>query len=127
MRHPSGPTGLAGRPLDLAYELWRWTSAIRTPMLSLATDGWRKLWHMTVIDADDCIWLFDSDAMRFRSTVKGLDTTSPWWPYHRLIVRGPGCFVVVLDRAGTRRLRVTGAEAVPGPERSPPDERSDCD
>jgi len=63
--------------------------------------------HVTVIHCCDCTWYFDSDLMRFRSTVKcaGAGTPTPWLPYDRLIVDGSRAFVVVLDRAGTRRLR----------------------
>jgi len=64
---------------------------------------------MTVIDSCDCTWYFDTEAGRFRSTVKGMATEveAAWLPYYELIGSSDG-FVVVLDREATRRVRYTG-------------------
>ena len=66
---------------------------------------------MTVIESYDCTWYFDSDAMCFRSTYEGAEGSkreSPWLPYLRLIANGLDSFVIVLDRAETRKLRFSG-------------------
>jgi hypothetical protein len=66
---------------------------------------------MDVIDSRDCIWYFDSDAMRFRSVyegAEGVQRESPWLPYRRLFADGRNRFVIVLDRAESRTLRFAG-------------------
>ena len=67
---------------------------------------------MTVIESPDCTWHFDSDAMLFRSVVKGPGTTetTSWLPYARLIVEGSDSFVIVLDEAGRRRVRILASQ-----------------
>jgi hypothetical protein len=64
-----------------------------------------------VLDSCHSTWLFDVAGRRFRRVLKGLDadpslTTTDWRPYERLeFVEGSQAFVVILNPAGTRRIR----------------------
>jgi len=64
-----------------------------------------------VIDSCHSTWLFDVPALRFRRMLKGLDVdpslaATEWRPYVRLeFPEDSDAFVVVLNEAGTRRIR----------------------
>ncbi|MFZ0171955.1 MAG: hypothetical protein WAL04_09770 [Acidimicrobiales bacterium] len=64
-----------------------------------------------VIDSCHSTWLFDVPALRFRRFLKGLDVdlslaATDWRPYvHLELAEDSDAFVVVLNEAGTRRIR----------------------
>lgn len=64
-----------------------------------------------VLDSCHSTWLFDAAAKRFRRILKGLDVdpalaATDWRSYERLeFAEGSDAFVVVLNPAGTRRIR----------------------
>ncbi|HXY45237.1 MAG TPA: hypothetical protein VEH29_13695 [Acidimicrobiales bacterium] len=64
-----------------------------------------------VIDSCHSTWLFDVPALRFRRILKGLDVdpslaATDWRPYvHLELAEDSDAFVVVLNEAGTRRIR----------------------
>lgn len=64
-----------------------------------------------VLDSCHSTWLFDVAGRRFRRALKGLDVdpsvaATDWRPYERLeLSEGSEAFVVVLNPAGTRRIR----------------------
>src|ERR1039458_4174531 len=66
---------------------------------------------LLVIDSCHSTWLFDPPALRFRRILKGLDVDpslagTDWRPYARLeLSDDSGAFMVVLNEAGTRRIR----------------------
>jgi hypothetical protein len=66
---------------------------------------------LLVIDSCHSTWLFDAPALRFRRILKGLDVdpslaATDWRPYARLeLSDDSGAFMVVLNEAGTRRIR----------------------
>ena len=66
---------------------------------------------LLVIDSCHSTWLFDVPALRFRRMLKGLDVdpslaATEWRPYVRLeLAEDSDSFVVVLNEAGTRRIR----------------------
>ena len=77
-----------------------------------------------VLDSCHSTWLFDVAAKRFRRILKGLDvdpalTATDWREYERLeLAEGSESFVVILNAAGTRRIRswrhVEGCEQCEG-------------
>jgi hypothetical protein len=77
-----------------------------------------------VLDSCHSTWLFDVSSKRFRRVLKGLDVdpalaATDWRPYERLeLAEGSEAFVVVLNAAGTRRIRswrhVDGCEQCEG-------------
>jgi hypothetical protein len=77
-----------------------------------------------VLDSCHSTWLFDVTNKRFRRALKGLDVdpsvaATDWRPYERLeLSEGTEAFVVVLNAAGTRRIRswrhVDGCEQCEG-------------
>ncbi len=77
-----------------------------------------------VLDSCHSTWLFDVAGRRFRRVLKGLDVepslaATDWRPYERLeLSEGSEAFVVVLNAAGTRRIRswrhVDGCEECEG-------------
>jgi hypothetical protein len=77
-----------------------------------------------VLDSCHSTWLFDVAAKRFRRILKGLDvdpalTATDWREYERLeLAEGSEAFVVILNAAGTRRIRswrhVDGCEQCEG-------------
>jgi hypothetical protein len=77
-----------------------------------------------VLDSCHSTWLFDVAGRRFRRVLKGLDlepnlAATDWRPYERLeLAEGSEAFVVVLNAAGTRRIRswrhVDGCEQCDG-------------
>lgn len=77
-----------------------------------------------VVDSCHSTWLFDAPSHRFRRILKGLDVdpalaATDWRPYVRLeFVEDSDAFVVVLNDAGTRRIRswrhVEGCEQCEG-------------
>ncbi|MHB1987456.1 MAG: hypothetical protein ACYCSF_05670 [Acidimicrobiales bacterium] len=77
-----------------------------------------------VLDSCHSTWLFDVAGRRFRRALKGLDVdpavaATDWRPYERLeLSEGSEAFVVVLNPAGTRRIRswrhVDGCEQCEG-------------
>jgi hypothetical protein len=77
-----------------------------------------------VVDSCHSTWLFDASAGRFRRILKGLDVdpalaATDWRPYVRLeLSEDSEAFVVVLNDAGTRRIRswrhVDGCEQCEG-------------
>lgn len=77
-----------------------------------------------VLDSCHSTWLFDGSSHRFRRVLKGLDVdpslaATDWRPYERLeLSEGSEAFVVVLNAAGTRRIRswrhVDGCEQCDG-------------
>lgn len=77
-----------------------------------------------VLDSCHSTWLFDVANKRFRRALKGLDVdpavaATDWRPYERLeLSEGTEAFVVVLNAAGTRRIRswrhVDGCEQCEG-------------
>jgi len=64
-----------------------------------------------VLDSCHSTWLFDAGAKRFRRILKGLDVdpalaATEWRDYERLeFSEDSDAFVVVLNPAGTRRIR----------------------
>ena len=64
-----------------------------------------------VVDSCHSTWLFDAPAHRFRRILKGLEVdpalaATDWRPYFRLeLAEDSEAFVVVLNEAGTRRIR----------------------
>jgi len=66
---------------------------------------------LLVVDSCHSTWLFDAAAKRFRRILKGLDVdpalaATDWRPYERLeLPEGSDAFIVVLNEAGTRRIR----------------------
>ncbi len=64
-----------------------------------------------VLDSCHSTWLFDVANKRFRRALKGLDVdpsvaATDWRTYERLeLSEGSEAFVVVLNAAGTRRIR----------------------
>lgn len=66
---------------------------------------------LLVVDSCHSTWLFDASAKRFRRILKGLDVdpalaATDWRPYERLeLSEGSDAFIVVLNEAGTRRIR----------------------
>jgi hypothetical protein len=64
-----------------------------------------------VLDSCHSTWLFDASAKRFRRILKGLDVdpalaATEWREYERLeFAEDSDAFVVVLNAAGTRRIR----------------------
>ncbi len=64
-----------------------------------------------VLESCHSTWLFDVANKRFRRALKGLDVdpsvaATDWRPYERLeLSEGSEAFVVVLNAAGTRRIR----------------------
>jgi hypothetical protein len=89
------------------------------PFGALPTDG-----DFLVLDSCHSTWLFDVAGKRFRRVLKGLDVdpalaATDWRPYERLeLSEGSEAFVVVLNSAGTRRIRswrhVDGCEQCEG-------------
>lgn len=81
-----------------------------------------------VLDSCHSTWLFDVAGRRFRRVLKGLDVdpalaATDWRPYERLeLSEGAEAFVVVLNPAGTRRIRsyrhVDGCEQCEGEQTS---------
>lgn len=81
-----------------------------------------------VLDSCHSTWLFDVAKKRFRRALKGLDVdpsvaATDWRPYERLeLSEGSEAFVVVLNPAGTRRIRswrhVDGCEQCEGEQTS---------
>ncbi len=81
-----------------------------------------------VLDSCHSTWLFDVAGRRFRRVLKGLDVdpslaATDWRPYERLeLAEGSEAFVVVLNAAGTRRIRswrhVDGCEQCEGEQTS---------
>jgi len=77
-----------------------------------------------VLDSCHSTWLFDVAGRRFRRVLKGLDVdpalaATDWRPYERLeLSEGSEAFVVILNAAGTRRIRswrhVDGCEQCEG-------------
>jgi hypothetical protein len=77
-----------------------------------------------VLDSCHSTWLFDVPAKRFRRILKGLDidpavAATDWRSYERLeLSEGSEAFVVLLNPAGTRRIRswrhVDGCEQCEG-------------
>ncbi|MGO9196451.1 MAG: hypothetical protein ACLQK4_04905 [Acidimicrobiales bacterium] len=77
-----------------------------------------------VLDSCHSTWLFDVAGRRFRRALKGLDVdpslaATDWRPYERLeLSEGSEAFVVILNPAGTRRIRswrhVDGCEQCEG-------------
>jgi hypothetical protein len=77
-----------------------------------------------VLDSCHSTWLFDESGHRFRRVLKGLDVdpslaATDWRTYERLeLSEGSEAFVVVLNAAGTRRIRswrhVDGCEQCEG-------------
>ncbi len=77
-----------------------------------------------VLDSCHSTWLFDIPAKRFRRILKGLDVdpavaATDWRSYDRLeLSEGSEAFVVLLNPAGTRRIRswrhVDGCEQCEG-------------
>jgi hypothetical protein len=77
-----------------------------------------------VLDSCHSTWLFDVAGSRFRRVLKGLDVdpslaATDWRSYERLeLAEGSEAFVVVLNAAGTRRIRswrhVDGCEQCEG-------------
>lgn len=77
-----------------------------------------------VLDSCHSTWLFDMPAKRFRRILKGLDidpavAATDWRSYDRLeLSDGSDAFVVLLNPAGTRRIRswrhVDGCEQCEG-------------
>lgn len=77
-----------------------------------------------VLDSCHSTWLFDVSAKRFRRILKGLDldpsvAATDWRSYERLeLSEDSDAFVVVLNAAGTRRIRswrhVDGCEQCEG-------------
>ncbi len=77
-----------------------------------------------VLDSCHSTWLFDVPAKRFRRILKGLDidpavAATDWRTYERLeLSEGSEAFVVILNPAGTRRIRswrhVDGCEQCEG-------------
>ncbi len=77
-----------------------------------------------VLDSCHSTWLFDVPAKRFRRILKGLDldpalAATDWRSYERLELSDDSdAFVVVLNAAGTRRIRswrhVDGCEQCEG-------------
>jgi hypothetical protein len=77
-----------------------------------------------VLDSCHSTWLFDVPAKRFRRILKGLDVdpavaATDWRSYERLeLSEGSEAFVVLLNPAGTRRIRswrhVDGCEQCEG-------------
>jgi len=67
--------------------------------------------HFLVLDSCHSTWLFDEPARRFRRILKGLDVdpslaATDWRTYERLeMSEDSDAFVVVLNAAGTRRIR----------------------
>lgn len=66
---------------------------------------------LLVLDSCHSTWLFDEPAKRFRRILKGLDVdpafaATDWRAYERLeLSDDTDAFVVVLNSAGTRRIR----------------------
>ncbi|MGH9298304.1 MAG: hypothetical protein ACRDZT_00125 [Acidimicrobiales bacterium] len=81
-----------------------------------------------VLDSCHSTWLFDVAGRRFRRVLKGLDVdpalaATDWRPFERLeLSEGSEAFVVVLNAAGTRRIRswrhVDGCEQCEGEQTS---------
>lgn len=79
-----------------------------------------------MLDSCHSTWLFDVAGHRFRRILKGLDVdpslaATDWRPYERLeLVEGSQAFVVILNAAGTRRIRswrhVDGCKQCDGPQ-----------
>ncbi|MGH9304767.1 MAG: hypothetical protein ACRDZ5_10195 [Acidimicrobiales bacterium] len=79
---------------------------------------------LLVLDSCHSTWLFDVAAKRFRRILKGLDVdpalaATDWRSYERLeLSEGSEAFAVVLNPAGTRRIRswrhVDGCEQCEG-------------
>jgi hypothetical protein len=79
---------------------------------------------LLVLDSCHSTWLFDIPAKRFRRILKGLDVdpavaATDWRSYDRLeLSEGSEAFVVLLNPAGTRRIRswrhVDGCEQCEG-------------
>ena len=84
----------------------------------------REQSELLVLDSCHSTWLFDVPAKRFRRILKGLDVdpslaATDWRAYERLeLSEGSDAFVVVLNAAGTRRIRswrhVDGCEQCEG-------------
>jgi hypothetical protein len=78
-----------------------------------ATDGHGAARGQAPLVLESChsTWIFDRGQRRFRRILKDLDldpvdATTEWRPYERLEVdEGSDSFVVVLNAAGTRRIR----------------------
>lgn len=80
--------------------------------------------NFLVLDSCHSTWLFDVANRRFRRVLKGLDVepslaATDWRSYERLeLAEGSEAFVVVLNAAGTRRIRswrhVDGCEQCEG-------------
>jgi hypothetical protein len=64
-----------------------------------------------ILESCNSTWLFDTQRLRFRRVLKGLDvghhpTMTEWRPYARLEVDPRSeAFVVILNNEGTRMLR----------------------
>lgn len=90
----------AGSPAHGAHDSVAGTS----DAASLAPD-------LLVLDSCHSTWLFDEPAQRFRRILKGLDVdpavaATDWRSYERLEIDDESeAFVVVLNAAGTRRIR----------------------
>lgn len=84
----------------------------------------RQSGDVLVIDSCHSTWLFDEGSKRFRRILKGLDVdpalaATDWRSYERLELSDTSeAFVVVLNPAGTRRIRswrhVDGCEQCEG-------------
>ncbi|MHB8246591.1 MAG: hypothetical protein ACYDGN_14825 [Acidimicrobiales bacterium] len=93
--------------------------AVSQRPLGNSSDG-----EFLVLDSCHSTWLFDVAGRRFRRVLKGLDVepslaATDWRPYERLeLAEGSEAFVVVLNPAGTRRIRswrhVAGCEQCEG-------------
>ncbi|MGO9910037.1 MAG: hypothetical protein ACLPQS_02570 [Acidimicrobiales bacterium] len=91
----------------------------RAPYGTAQADG-----DFLVLDSCHSTWLFDVAGRRFRRVLKGLDVdpslaATDWRPYERLeLADGSEAFVVILNPAGTRRIRswrhVDGCEQCEG-------------
>lgn len=92
-------------------------------MGEVPTDG-----EFLVLDSCHSTWLFDVAGRRFRRILKGLEVepslaATDWRPYERLeLSEGSEAFVVILNQAGTRRIRswrhVDGCEQCEGEKTS---------
>ncbi len=88
------------------------------------SDPVAKSTDVLVLDSCHSTWLFDEAAGRFRRILKGLDldpalAATEWREYERLELSDTSeAFVVVLNAAGTRRIRswrhVDGCEQCEG-------------
>ncbi len=114
-------------PSARAFDAPRSTAAA-TLAASTEVDAPGSQSDFLVLDSCHSTWLFDVAGRRFRRVLKGLDVdpslaATDWRPYERLeLAEGSEAFVVVLNAAGTRRIRswrhVDGCEQCEGEQTS---------